>query len=54
MLLFAVLHFLPDSEDPHACVRVLARALPPGSALVVSHITGKEIGEERSRAAQQV
>lgn len=37
VLLVAVLHFVTDAEDPARIVRVLRDALPPGSALVLSH-----------------
>ncbi|WP_431681804.1 SAM-dependent methyltransferase [Kitasatospora sp. KL5] len=37
LLLVAVLHFVPDSDDPHKLVAALRDALPPGSALVLSH-----------------
>ncbi|MEU6235443.1 SAM-dependent methyltransferase [Kitasatospora sp. NPDC047058] len=37
VLLVAVLHFVSDSEDPWKLVAVLHDALPPGSALVLSH-----------------
>jgi precorrin-6B methylase 2 len=37
VLLVAVLHFVTDAEDPPGIVRALRRALPPGSALVLSH-----------------
>jgi S-adenosyl methyltransferase len=40
LLLVAVLHFVPDEEDPYAIVRGLVAALPPGSYLVVSHANG--------------
>ena len=39
LMLVAVLHFLPDEEDPHAIVTTLVDALPPGSHLVASHVT---------------
>ncbi|MEO3976860.1 SAM-dependent methyltransferase [Streptomyces sp. CAU 1734] len=39
LLLIAVVHFLADSDEPHATVRYLTDALPPGSALVFSHVT---------------
>jgi O-methyltransferase involved in polyketide biosynthesis len=54
VLLFAVLHFLRDDEGPQGIVLRLKEALPPGSALAVSHITSEAIGPERSRAAQRV
>ncbi|WP_042432609.1 SAM-dependent methyltransferase [Streptacidiphilus anmyonensis] len=35
----ALLHFVPDAQDPHRIVRVLLEALPSGSALAISHST---------------
>ncbi|MFJ8042690.1 SAM-dependent methyltransferase [Kitasatospora sp. NPDC096147] len=40
LLLFAVLHFIDDSDDPKGIVRTLLDALPSGSFLAVSHATG--------------
>ena len=37
LLLIAVLHFIPDDEDPYGLVARLMAALPPGSYLVVGH-----------------
>jgi SAM-dependent methyltransferase len=37
--LLAVLHFLPDSDDPAAVIAELAAALAPGSLLAISHLT---------------
>jgi hypothetical protein len=37
LLLVAILHFLPDEQDPFTIVRGLMDALPPGSYLVASH-----------------
>jgi hypothetical protein len=39
LILGAVLHFLPDADDPYAIVRGLVSALAAGSYLVVSHGT---------------
>lgn len=39
LLLFAVLHFLRDTDDPYACVDTLVRALPAGSYVALSHVT---------------
>jgi SAM-dependent methyltransferase len=39
LLLVAVLHFFPDSENPVALVAELRNALAPGSFVVVSHGT---------------
>jgi S-adenosyl methyltransferase len=40
VLLLAVLHFIPDADDPAGIVATLASALAPGSYLVISHLTG--------------
>jgi hypothetical protein len=37
LMLVAILHFLPDSEDPYAIVKTLKHALAPGSLIVLSH-----------------
>jgi SAM-dependent methyltransferase len=37
LLLVMVLHFIPDSGDPHQIVATLRDALPPGSHLVIAH-----------------
>jgi SAM-dependent methyltransferase len=39
VLLLAVLHFLPDADDPAGAVAQLAAALAPGSFVVISHLT---------------
>ncbi|MEV5571635.1 SAM-dependent methyltransferase [Spirillospora sp. NPDC052269] len=39
VLLASVLHHLTDAEDPWHAVRTLTDALPPGSAIVLSHLT---------------
>jgi hypothetical protein len=39
VLLLAVLHFIPDSEDPAGIVAALATGLAPGSFIAVSHLT---------------
>jgi hypothetical protein len=35
--LLAILHVIPDADDPHAIVAKLMDAVPPGSYLAVSH-----------------
>jgi O-methyltransferase involved in polyketide biosynthesis len=37
VLLLAVLHFIPDPDDPYGIVKQLMDALPPGSFLVICH-----------------
>lgn len=39
VLLLAVLHFVPDADDPAGVVAQLARALAPGTCVVISHLT---------------
>jgi SAM-dependent methyltransferase len=39
LMLVAVLHFIPDTDDPHGLVASLVRALAPGSYLMASHAT---------------
>jgi hypothetical protein len=37
VLLLAILHFIPDADEPQAIVTRLMDAMPPGSYLVISH-----------------
>ena len=39
LMLLAVLHFIPDADDPVGIVRALLAALPAGSYLIASHPT---------------
>ena len=39
ILLLAVLHFLPDTDDPAGILATLAAGLAPGSFVAVSHLT---------------
>jgi len=41
LMLVAVLHFIPDEFKPAQVMATLTGALPPGSYLVASHITGE-------------
>jgi len=40
LLLIAVMHFIPDEDDPWALADRLLAALPSGSYLALSHLTG--------------
>ena len=40
LLLIAVMHFIPDEDDPWALAAGLLAALPSGSYLALSHLTG--------------
>jgi hypothetical protein len=39
LMLLAILHFVPEQDDPYRIVARLVEALPPGSYLVASHAT---------------
>ncbi|MGY3680501.1 SAM-dependent methyltransferase [Streptomyces sp. TE33382] len=45
--LIALMHFLPDDQDPYGITRTLVDALPPGSFLVLSHGTADQHPELR-------
>jgi hypothetical protein len=40
VLLLALLHFLPDTDNPASIVARIAAALAPGSVIAISHATG--------------
>ena len=42
ILLAAVLHFIPDSDDPYGIVDIVKSVMAPGSCLVISHATQDE------------
>ena len=46
LLLVAILHFVPDADDPYGVVDRLLGALPSGSYLVVSHATADTMPPE--------
>jgi SAM-dependent methyltransferase len=48
VLLVAVLHFVPDAEDPAGIVEELAEALAPGSFVAISHLTADIAPEQVS------
>ncbi|WP_328417414.1 SAM-dependent methyltransferase [Micromonospora sp. NBC_00389] len=56
LMLVAVLHFVPDGDDPYALVRRLLDALPAGSYLAASHATHEylppQVAEEARAAAR--
>ena len=51
VLLVAVLHFISDNDGPSAIVAAIRDALPPGSYLVLSHVTGDIRSESAANAA---
>ncbi|MEW9530839.1 SAM-dependent methyltransferase [Microbispora sp. NPDC049125] len=52
VLLVAVLHFVPDEDDPLAAVARLKDAMAPGSHLAVSHVTSELRPVEIGRLVQ--
>ena len=54
VLLFAVLHFVPDADDPRGLLARFGDVMAPGSALALSHITDENINEESARAGREV
>ncbi len=51
VLLVAVLHFISDDDDPQAIVAAIRDALPAGSYLVLSHVSGDIRRESAANAA---
>ncbi|MER5337788.1 SAM-dependent methyltransferase [Micromonospora sp. NPDC002717] len=52
LMLVAILHFVPDGDDPYAVVARLLEALPPGSYLAASHATYDHLPPEIAREAR--
>jgi hypothetical protein len=61
--LLAILHAIPDSDDPYGVVATLLNAVPPGSYLVISHIAADQLAQDtvqgvkdawRERVQQQI
>ncbi|MBO4209595.1 SAM-dependent methyltransferase [Micromonospora echinofusca] len=52
VMIVAVLHFVPDSDDPAGIIATLRRTLPPGSYLVLSQASadGRATDEEKREA----
>jgi hypothetical protein len=53
IMLFAILHFVPDAEDPAGIVACLRDAVAPGSYLAISHI-GTDFFPDKQALAQAV
>jgi SAM-dependent methyltransferase len=51
VLMVAVLHFVPDSDDPTGIIREYLDAIVPGSHLVISHATLEGAAPERAQDA---
>ncbi|WP_182902825.1 SAM-dependent methyltransferase [Microbispora sp. H10830] len=53
VLLLAIVHFLPDSDEPRRLIEEIRQALAPGSYLAISHVAVDE-RPERAPAVEQV
>lgn len=51
VLLVAVLHFISEDNDPPAIIATLRDAAPPGSYLLISHVTGDISPKAAAQAA---
>ncbi len=51
LLFVAVLHFISPANDPASLLAAFRAAIPPGSYLVVSHVTGDIHADSAARAA---
>ena len=54
LVLGAILHFVPDEDDPAGLVQRLAERLVPGSLVIISHATADELTPDRVAAAHSV
>jgi len=52
LILVAVLHFIPDEDEPRGIVSALTDALPPGSYLAASHTSAEHFPEGMAGAGQ--
>ncbi|MEJ2854303.1 MULTISPECIES: SAM-dependent methyltransferase [unclassified Saccharothrix] len=53
VLMFAVLHFLPDSDDPAGLIRQYLEPTAPGSYLALSHASFEGDADQAEEATQQ-
>jgi hypothetical protein len=54
ILLAAVLHFIPDNDDPYGVVDILKYVMVPGSYLVISHATQDSVSREEALGGMSV
>ncbi|GIH14175.1 SAM-dependent methyltransferase [Rugosimonospora africana] len=54
LMLVAVLHFVPDADNPRGLIEPLIDALAPGSYVVMSHMTHDFLSSEDAAAVNQV
>jgi hypothetical protein len=54
ILLTAVLHFIPDEDQPYPLVDVVKAAMAPGSVVVISHATTNELSPHAVKQVQEL
>jgi hypothetical protein len=54
VLLFAILHFIPDEDDPWGVTVRLMQAVPAGSYLAVSHAMSADLSAEQRAGLDEV
>jgi hypothetical protein len=52
--LIAILHAIPDADDPHAIVARIMDAVPSGSYLAISHVGSDLFDEEALAGVRQI
>jgi hypothetical protein len=52
ILMCAVLHFVPDEDDPSAIIAAYRDALCPGSCLAISHVTADDYPDDLAKAVE--
>jgi hypothetical protein len=52
--LLAILHFIPDEDDPYGIVARLKDAMAPGSYLIITHSTDDDIDADTTVQVRQV
>jgi hypothetical protein len=53
VLLIAVLHFIPDADDPYGIVKRLMDGVPPGSYLVIAHAASDIAADEAAEMSRR-
>ena len=53
VMLIAVLHFIPDADDPYTIVNQLMDAVPPGSYLVIGHGSSDILPEQAAEGTRR-
>jgi hypothetical protein len=54
LLMVALLHLIPDQQEPRAAVSTLRDAVAPGSQLVISHLTSAQRPDEAAQLSSEV